>query len=174
MCLRWNIEGCFIKENALDLLLPPRFGLARRRFLILFFLSRLFSLVISLRLHPGTCSKPNSGWGNELHRQASLKGNIYHPQSYGDYLIWRLWPGQRSFFDGRVHLFDESLVKFYFQVMSDSHWEEMLEKYQVKYLLLPKGKIGSEEMKMVDKARKSKYWRPLYEDSISALFEKSH
>ncbi len=101
-----------------------------------------------------------------------LKGNMYHSQVFGDYLIWRLWPMQRSFFDGRVHLFDESIVRFYLQVMSDSHWEEMLEKYKVKYLLLPKGKSGSEEMKMVGKAYKSKYWKCRYEDSVSALFER--
>jgi hypothetical protein len=102
-----------------------------------------------------------------------LKGNIYHSQSFGDYLIWRLWPLQRSFFDGRVHLYDTSLVEFYLQVMSDSHWEEMLEKYQIKYLLLPKGKSGSGEMNMIEKARKSKNWKSLYEDSVSVLFEKS-
>ena len=31
-----------------------------------------------------------------IEKQA-LTGNIFHPQAYGDYLIWRLWPRQRSF-----------------------------------------------------------------------------
>jgi hypothetical protein len=102
----------------------------------------------------------------------ALTGNIYHPQAYGDYLIWRLWPKQRSFFDGRVHLFDESFVRYYRQIEMDSHWEELLGKYQISYLLLPKGKPNSEERKMVNKAHASPGWRPLYEDSLSVLFEK--
>jgi hypothetical protein len=103
-----------------------------------------------------------------------LKGNLYHTQAYGDYLIWRVWPKQRSFFDGRVHLFDKSFVKSYQQILIDSHWEELLEKYQIRYLLLPKGSGESAETRMVNKARHSPSWRPLYEDSLSVLFEKLH
>jgi hypothetical protein len=102
----------------------------------------------------------------------SLSGNIFHPQAYGDYLIWRLWPGQKSFFDGRVHLFDESFVKSYQQIMMDSHWEELLAKYQIRYLLLAKGKSGSEEMRIINQARSSPGWWLLYEDSLSVILEK--
>src|SRR5262249_5001072 len=46
-------------------------------------------------------------------QQQGLQGNIFHPQIYGDYLIWRLWPQQRTFIDGRVHLFDDSVIRDY-------------------------------------------------------------
>src|SRR5262249_761053 len=42
-----------------------------------------------------------------------ISGNIFHPQHFGDYLIWRLWPQQKTFIDGRVHLFGLEFVKKY-------------------------------------------------------------
>ena len=103
----------------------------------------------------------------------SLKGNIYHPQIFGDYLIWRLWPGQRSFFDGRVHLFGEALAKFCLLVPESSHWEELLAPYDIRFLLMSKLNSRSGDARMIEEARKSSEWKLLYEDRISVLFEKA-
>ena len=100
----------------------------------------------------------------------SLQGNIFHPQIYGDYLIWRLWPEQRSFIDGRVHLFDNSVVRDYRLAFNDSHWDERLARYYIKYLLLSKDE--DENRMMIETARVSGAWRLLYEDSVSILFER--
>jgi hypothetical protein len=103
--------------------------------------------------------------------QKRLAGNIFHPQAYGDYLIWRLWPQQRSFFDGRVHVFGAPLVRYYRQVFLDSHWEEMLAKYDIRYLLLDK-KSDGDTARIIGDARRSTRWRLMYEDDLSVLFER--
>jgi hypothetical protein len=97
-----------------------------------------------------------------------LVGNIFHPQIYGDYLIWRLWPQQRSFIDGRVHLFDDAVIQNYRLVFRDSHWEDHLVQYQIKYLLLSKSE--EDNHMMIESARASAGWRVLYEDGESILF----
>jgi hypothetical protein len=104
-------------------------------------------------------------------QEQGLQGHIFHPQIYGDYLIWRLWPQQRSFIDGRVHLFDESVVRDYRLAFHDSHWEERLAKYDIKYLLLSKEE--EENHLMTDAARGSANWRVLYEDDRAVLFERA-
>jgi len=101
----------------------------------------------------------------------SLEGNIFHPQIYGDYLIWRLWPRQRSFFDGRVHCFADSFVHYYQRVFHDSHWEELLAGYDIRFLLLSKHKEQPDSRRMIDRAQGSAGWRVLYEDETSVLFE---
>jgi hypothetical protein len=103
-------------------------------------------------------------------KQQGLQGNIFHPQVYGDYLIWRLWPVQRSFIDGRVHIFDEAVVRDYRLSFHDSHWEERLSKYDISYLLLSKEE--EENHVMTEAARSSGRWQLLYEDVHSVLFEK--
>jgi hypothetical protein len=102
----------------------------------------------------------------------SLEGNIFHPQIFGDYLIWRLWPKQHSFLDGRVHLFGESFIKYYQRVLRDSNWEELLKEYDIRYLLLGKEGKGASPENMISAARSSPSWAILHEDEVSVLFER--
>ena len=96
-----------------------------------------------------------------------LEGNIFHAQAYGDYLIWRLWPQQKSFVDGRVHVFGEQLVKDYANIFRDSCWEQRLEHYNIQYLFL---RVSNEsEQILQDKAKKSPNWELLYEDDLSVI-----
>ncbi len=101
--------------------------------------------------------------------QHGLTRNIFHPQIYGDYLIWRLWPEQRSFIDGRVHLFDDPVIRDYRLSWHDSHWDERLARYDIQYLLLSKEE--DENRMMIETASASGKWRVLYEDTTSILFE---
>lgn len=99
----------------------------------------------------------------------SLQGGTWHPQNYGDYLIWRLWPRQRSFIDGRVHLYDQSFVRDYLSTMQDDNWEARIAKYDIEYLLLPRD--DESYANMIGDARTSEQWLLLYEDDVSVLFE---
>jgi hypothetical protein len=102
----------------------------------------------------------------------ALRGNVFAPEIYGDYLIWRLWPAQRSFVDSRVHLFNQcpSVANDYNLVFLDSHWEERLARYDIRYVLLSKDE--AESRLIIESARASTRWRVLYEDDASILFEK--
>jgi hypothetical protein len=103
----------------------------------------------------------------------NLKGNIFHPQYYGDYLIWRLWPKQRTFIDGRVHVFGQDHVEDYLTTYVDSCWEQRLEKHDIRYLLLSKDENEKElSQQLVEKAKGSPNWQQIYEDELSVIFEK--
>jgi hypothetical protein len=106
----------------------------------------------------------------EYIEEHDLEGNIFHPQIYGDYLIWRLWPKQGSFVDGRVHLFANSVIRDYRLAFIDPHWDERLTRYDIKYLLLSKEE--EENRAMIDSTRESANWHLLYEDTTSILFER--
>lgn len=103
-------------------------------------------------------------------QQHELTGHIFHPQIYGDYMIWRLWPQQKTFIDGRVHLFDDHVIQDYRFAFRDLHWEERLAKYEIKYLLLSKEE--EDNQMMIESARNSTHWRLLYEDESTILFER--
>jgi len=122
------------------------------------------------RLRPQLMEKRTPIGAMDYIAEHGLVGNIFHPQLYGDYLIWRLWPQQRSFIDGRVHLFDESFLAEHILILHDENWAARLAKYDIKYLLLPKG-VGNFAA-MIEDARGSENWTLLYEDDISVLFEK--
>jgi hypothetical protein len=101
-----------------------------------------------------------------------LTGNIFHPQMFGDYLIWRLWPDQKSFIDGRVHLFGLEFVNEYFSVYHDANWEQVLAKWRVRYLLLSTLPGELDSLQLAEAARRSPRWRTLYEDDVAVLLER--
>jgi hypothetical protein len=155
---------------------PPRYGLNATLAALLLALT----ILVSPWVYPHLGSKALGGslverntpvGAMEYIKQHHLRGHIFHPQIYGDYLVWCLHDqGQRSFIDGRTHLFDEALVRDYLEVFVDVHWEERLARYDIRYLLLSKQE--GDNQKLMRAARASRHWRVLYEDALSVLFEK--
>lgn len=158
-----------------DAVVPIRYRLNRQIALVMLTILVLVSPWIyphlGNKLFGSTLWEPSTPVGAmDYIQQQRLQGNIFHPQIYGDYLIWRLWPQQRSFIDGRVHLFDNSVIRDYRLAFNDPHWDERLARYDIRYLLL--SKVEEENHLMADTARTSNNWQVLYEDEQSILFEK--
>lgn len=100
-----------------------------------------------------------------------LTGNIFHPQMFGDYLIWRLWPEQKSFIDGRVHLFGSDFINEYVTTYQAARWDDLVRKWDIRYLLLSKDAGQRASLEMARVARESGQWTTLYEDDVSVLLE---
>ena len=103
--------------------------------------------------------------------EKGLTGRIFHPQIFGDYLIWRLWPQQRSFIDGRVHLFNVDFLKEYKKAIEDPLSTDVIERWNIQYVLLSK-LPGDESGKALKSVEDSGAWTRIYEDRISVLYEK--
>jgi hypothetical protein len=100
-----------------------------------------------------------------------IRGNIFHAQIYGDYLVWRLWPQQQSFIDSRTHIFNTAVLNDFQMAFVDPNWQQRLAKYDIRLVLLEKADPGSR--RMIQEARASPEWRSQYEDDLSVLFEKT-
>jgi len=69
--------------------------------------------------------------------QQQIFGRPYHNYEWGGYLIWRLWPGQKVFIDGRCLVYGDELIRQYLQVKSaDDGWRSVLEEWDVNMLIL--------------------------------------
>jgi hypothetical protein len=150
-------------------------AMARRLNLLFAALILLVTGIVSPWVYPNLSGIPQ--WDPETPVGAidfiesrKLSGRIFHPQTYGDYLIWRLWPDQQTFVDGRVHLFGEEIVADYFEIFVDPGWEERLRSYDVRYLLLSRN--DSRCKRLIPKAEESENWQVRYEDHLSILFER--
>ena len=70
-------------------------------------------------------------------RANGLRGRTYHEIGAGSYLMWALWPQQQVFVDSRINLYPAEQWRDYFTVTNGQDgFEEILEKYQVDYLLV--------------------------------------
>lgn len=121
------------------------------------------------RLRPQLVDQGTPSGAMEYMAAHHLVGNTFHPEEYGDYLIWRLWPQQKSFIDGRVHLFGEAFLQEYVLAFHNPSWEAYLARYNIRYLLLPKGDTNCAWL--LSSARSSAHWAVLYEDAVAVLLE---
>ena len=104
-------------------------------------------------------------------QKRGLTGRMFHPQMFGDYLMWRLWPQQRTFVDGRVHLFSLDFLSQYEKAAEDPLSTDLLERWHIQYLLLEK-RPEQTNLKTLRSIENSGAWIRMYEDDKSVLFEK--
>ncbi len=103
--------------------------------------------------------------GVEFIRNHRLEGRIFNDQKFGDYMIWRLWPEQKTFIDGRVHLFGRKLVEDYILIPRDTCWDSRLAEYGIRYLFVRR------DSELARKAGQSEDWVTLFEDGNSVILE---
>lgn len=58
-----------------------------------------------------------------------LKGNMYNDQDFGGYILWRVFPERKVFFDPRMQVYYKLFPEF-------DDWPGLLEKYSINYAIL--------------------------------------
>lgn len=92
-------------------------------------------------------------------------GRMYNHFPWGGYLLYRLWPDQRVFIDAQTDFYGEALTREYLTVTDvQDGWEEILEKYQVDWIIVPSGEALASQLN----AHPS--WKPVYEDDTAQIY----
>jgi hypothetical protein len=92
---------------------------------------------------------------------------ILASDQWADYLIYRLYPRQRVFFDGRSDFYGPHLGADYRVLMGATPgWRELLERYRFRLALLPRDWPLST---MLDR---EPGWQQVYADTVAVLFER--
>ena len=90
---------------------------------------------------------------------------IFTDDEWGDYLIWRLYPAQRVFVDGRSDFYGTAFEEKYIDVLNvKCEWEKNLSRYGVDTILLPVN------APLAGVLKESSRWRPVFDDGIALVF----
>jgi hypothetical protein len=90
---------------------------------------------------------------------------ILTSDQWADYLIYRLYPAQRVYFDGRSDFYGEELGKDYRVLMAGSAgWREVLERNRFAVALLPR------DWPLTTMLDREPGWTRVDEDAVSVLF----
>ena len=90
---------------------------------------------------------------------------ILTSDQWADYLIYRLYPRQRVFFDGRSDFFGPAIGSDYRQLLAgQSSWRELLDRYQFDLALLPR------DWPLSASLDREPGWRLAYRDSVAVLY----
>ena len=90
---------------------------------------------------------------------------IFTNDEWGDYLIYRLYPENRVFVDGRSDFYGDDFVQKYLDVMNVKYdWQETLGHFGVNTILL------SPSAPLAGALKESRRWHVVYDDGIALVF----
>ena len=94
-------------------------------------------------------------------------GRVLTTDQWADYLIYRFYPAQRVFFDGRSDFYGAVLGREYIRVSGGAHdWRQIMERYRFDHALVPVG------WSLASLLKEDKSWRLLDDDGKILLFER--
>ncbi|MGD0773161.1 MAG: hypothetical protein ABSC05_10110 [Candidatus Solibacter sp.] len=97
--------------------------------------------------------------------QSDPAARIFTHDEWGDYLIWRLYPGHKVFVDGRSDFYGDDFEMKVIDVLNVKYgWEKTLSGFGVDTILMPPNAPLSGALK------ESSRWRLVYDDGISLVF----
>ncbi len=68
----------------------------------------------------------------------NIHGRVFNDEGLGEYLIFRRWPNELVFIDGRTPVFGDKLIGEYLDAFRNSrNFEALDRKYQFDYIVLP-------------------------------------
>ena len=101
----------------------------------------------------------------EVLRQSGAEENIFTEDAWGGYLIYRLYPANKVFIDGRSDFYGSDFNEKYLDVMSVRYdWEKNLDQYHVNTILL------SPNVSLAGTLKESRRWRTVYDDGVAIVF----
>jgi len=103
----------------------------------------------------------------ERHQQAIRTSRVFTTDQWADYLIYRHYPVQKVFFDGRSDFFGPELGRAYVN-LSNGHWEwrRILDRHQFQLVLIPP------DMPLASLLKQDRQWRLLMDSGKALLFER--
>ncbi len=104
----------------------------------------------------------------ETQQERILGARLFTSDQWGDYILYKLWPRQKVFVDGRSDFYGEKLGKEYLSLMgADYKWPEIVQKYGFNLMLLPV------KWPLVSVLKLDPNWRVVTDDGTAILFERS-
>lgn len=96
--------------------------------------------------------------------QAGIRGRMFNTYHYGGYLIYRLYPTQKVFIDGRADIYGDAFMKEYIEISGGSeNWEKLFGRHNIDYVLIQR----NEPLRQLLLARGD--FKLVYEDEVNSL-----
>jgi hypothetical protein len=90
---------------------------------------------------------------------------IFTEDQWGDYLIWRLYPSDKVFLDGRSDYYGSAFEEKCIDVLNVKYdWERILNGFDVDTILLPTA------APLAGALKESSRWRVVYDDGVALIF----
>jgi hypothetical protein len=104
----------------------------------------------------------------EFLKREPITGNMFDNDEFGDYIIYAAWPQYKVFFDGRSDMYGTERLKEYNKIAGfDTGWEDVLEKYNISWIIFD-AQSGLSRFLL-----RNDHWRLIYADKVAHIFVKN-
>jgi hypothetical protein len=101
----------------------------------------------------------------EFIAKKGIHDHLFSSDVWSGYLIYRLYPTTKLYFDDRHDFYGEAFIREYKKaVTANWQWREPLDRYQVQWVL-----IGPDSP-LCSVLKESKDWRVVYDDGLAVIF----
>jgi hypothetical protein len=95
-----------------------------------------------------------------------IGSRLFTSDQWGDYILYKLWPRQKVFVDGRSDFYGEKVGGEYLSLMGANYkWPDIANKYGFNLMLLPV------KWPLVSVLKLSADWQIVADDGTAILFE---
>jgi len=99
--------------------------------------------------------------------QRGIRDHLFSSDAWGGYLIYKLYPTTKVYFDDRHDFYGEAFITEYGKaLLATRQWRQPLDQYQVKWVLMPTDSPLSTVL------RESHDWRVDYDDGLAMIFSR--
>ena len=100
--------------------------------------------------------------------QRDIRDHLFSTDSWSGYLIYKLYPQTRVYFDDRHDFYGDAYIQEYAKaLLGTRQWREPLDRYQVKWVLMPADSPLSSLL------RESQGWVIDYDDGLAVVFSRT-
>ncbi len=100
-------------------------------------------------------------------QQEQPVGPMFNSYNWGGYLIFKLWPSQPVYIDGRTDLYDDAFIRRYVEVMTaGKNWQQTLDDDGINLIVI---ETGSTLAKFL---RQNSAWKEIYKDDMASIFSR--
>jgi hypothetical protein len=101
----------------------------------------------------------------EFIARKGIHDHLFNSDGGSGYLIYRLYPGTKVFFDDRHDFYGQAFIQEYLRTANAGwQWQETLDKYQVKWVLI------AADSPLAGVLKQSSGWRAEYDDGMAIVF----
>jgi hypothetical protein len=130
------------------------------------------AVVVALLFAPAPPKKFRAEYDPQSHPAKAIEAlkqmrepRIFTNDVWGGYLIWRLYPSDKVFVDGRSDFYGSAFEEKYIDVLNVKYdWERILSGFGVDTILLPTN------APLAGALKESSRWHVVYDDGVALIF----
>ena len=112
--------------------------------------------------------------GVEFVQKNGIKGPVFNNFDVGSFLIWKLYPEQKVFVDGRPEAYTVDFFEKIYKPMQENPelWEKYSKEYKINYIFFDYHDITPWAQNFLSRMSKNQDWSMVYFDESTVIFLK--